>query len=99
MHKYLLGVLLAFASATPVMFVSASPAEARPKVIHVPVTEKRPPGECPRGLVGRYPNCQKKATPAKGRCLKAVRDPGPGGSVKIKCVKWGSLPVAAASRG
>lgn len=98
MHKYLLGLLLAFASATPVMFVSASPAEARPKVIHVPVTEKSRPGGCPRGLVGRWPRCQ-KATPAQGRCLKAVRDPGPGGSVKIKCVKWGSLPVAVARRG
>jgi hypothetical protein len=93
MHKYLLGLLLAFASATPVMLVSASPAEARPKVIHVPVIER---AQCPPGLVGRYPKCQK---PVQRRCLKADRVKGPGNSIKLKCVKWGSLPVAAASRG
>jgi hypothetical protein len=96
MQKYLLGLLLPLASATSVMLVSASPAEAKPKVIHVPVIER---AQCPPGLVGRYPKCQKKAAPVQRRCLKADRVKGPGNSIKLICVKWGSLPVAAASRG
>ena len=40
------------------------------------------------------------APPRPGaRCLSAVRDPGPGGSVKIKCVRWGSLAPRALTCG
>jgi hypothetical protein len=33
------------------------------------------------------------------RCLSAVRRPGPGGSVKIACVRWGSLTPRALACG
>jgi hypothetical protein len=36
--------------------------------------------------------------PAKPKCLQAVRDPGPGGSVKIKCIRWGQVPLRAACK-
>jgi hypothetical protein len=99
-HKYLLGLLLAFAFAAPVVVVSASPAEA----IVCPARWK----ECKK--YGRTTCCRDHGVhrprpkpvsvptpPAKPRCLQAVRDPGPGGSVKIKCIRWGSLPAVTAS--
>jgi hypothetical protein len=94
---------LAATSAAVVLLFTSAPAEAA----------RCAPGyyQCIRGgkalsprrccpIAKPKPPSSTLAPPRPGaRCLSAVRDPGPGGSVKIKCVRWGSLTPRAVTCG
>ncbi len=95
---------LAAAGAAAIMLYGTQPAEARPcpsGTFSCGIRKCCPQRACRPGLVPCGPrSCcyPAKAKPAKPRCLQAVRDPGPGGSVKIKCIRWGQVPLRAACK-
>jgi hypothetical protein len=98
---------LAAAGAAAIMLYGAQPAEARTPcpigTVECGIRRCCPaPRVCPSGTLrcGYRACCPKKVAPkpSKPRCLQAVRDPGPGGSVKIKCIRWGQVPLRAACK-
>jgi hypothetical protein len=89
---------IAVAGAAAVLLFTPAPAEAACPAGYYQCI-KGGKAHSPRRCCPVAAPVSKPAPKQSGRCLSAVRQPGPGGSVKIKCVRWGSLPALTALRG